>query len=95
MAKIDDLIQLTKLHLSPEEKEIISPQLDEAWEAVKELEKVGLQGVAKLTHPTGLRNVTRPDKVTPSLSQAEALSNAKRTYQGYFVVDRILAHKDD
>ncbi len=93
MAKIDDLIQLAKLQLSPEEKEIIAKQLDEAWEAVKVLEQVDLDNIPPLTHPTGLRNLTRPDKVEPSLTQAEALSNAKRTHQGYFVVDRILAHK--
>jgi len=93
VTKIDDLIQLTKLNLSPEEKATISRQLDEAWEAVKELEQVNLNHVSKLTHPTGLRNVTRPDKVTSSLSQEEALANAKRTHKGYFVVDRILAHK--
>jgi len=93
VAKIDDLIQLAKLQLSPEEKEIIAKQLDEAWEAVKVLEQVDLDNIPPLTHPTGLRNLTRPDKVEPSLTQAEALSNAKRTHQGYFVVDRILAHK--
>ena len=93
MSKIDDLIKLTKLSLTPEEKVKIEHQLEEAWTAVEELEQVDLQGVDKLTHPTGLRNVTRPDKVEPSLSQAEALSQAKRTCQGYFVVDRILAHK--
>ncbi len=93
MADIDNLIQLTKLTLSPEEKKMIAQQLDEALDAVKELESVKLDGISKLTHPTGLKNVTRPDQITPSLSQAEALANAKRTHQGYFLVDRILAHK--
>lgn len=43
-------------------------------------------------HVTGLENVTRRDEIQKErmLTQEEALRNAKRTHNGYFVVDQVL-----
>ena len=38
-----------------------------------------------------LKDIWREDVVKPSLSQEEALMNAKNTYNGFFVVPVILA----
>lgn len=88
--ELRQLARIAKLTLTPEEKEKISAQVSEAIEAVEVLSELDGQSIQPLEQPTNLRNITREDKVEPSLSQKEALSNAKRTYQGYFVTDAIL-----
>ena len=58
----------------------------------KILEEVDTNGVEETAQTTGLINVFRKDKIKKSLSQKEALSNAKKTYNGYFKVPKILEH---
>lgn len=90
--EFDKLINVAKLTLTEEEKPNINNQLSEAVDAVKILNEAD-ESIETIQHPTGLRNITRPDEVGGSLTQEEALSNAKRTHEGYFVVDAILDHK--
>lgn len=56
---------------------------------IKQLKTSKVKETSQLTQST---NRTREDKVTAEtmLSQAEALSNAKQTHHGYFVVTAIL-----
>ena len=59
---------------------------------VDELFKVDVKGVEPTHQVTGMENVLREDKVIEenTLFQEEALKNAKRKHDGYFVVDQIL-----
>lgn len=91
--EFENLIKLANLTLSDKEKESIHSQLSEALDAVNVLNQAPTKNIKAIEHPTGLRNVTREDKVGPSLTQEEALSNAKRTHKGFFLVDAILDHK--
>lgn len=59
---------------------------------VDELKKVDVDNVAPTNQITGLENILREDEIdtTRMFTQEEALSNAKRTHNGFFVVDQIL-----
>ncbi len=59
---------------------------------VDELTKVNVEGVEATNQVTGLENVLREDEIDTKriFTQEQALANAKRTYNGYFVVDQIL-----
>lgn len=59
---------------------------------VEELKNVDVSGTTTTSQVTGLENVLREDVVDTSrmFSQEEALANAKRIHNGYFVVDQIL-----
>lgn len=59
---------------------------------VDELSSVNVEGVPETNQVTGLENVLREDKVDTSrtFTQEEALKLAKRTHNGFFVVDRVL-----
>jgi len=64
----------------------LTPQLSEAAAYVQVLGDLDLKNTFETNQVTGLKNVFRDDVIKPSLSQEEALSNAKHTYNGYFVV---------
>lgn len=87
------LIKSARLTLDDSEKKSIRSQLKEALDAIDVLNHAKTKNIKAIEHPTGLRNVTRNDEVGPSLTQEEALSNAKRTHKGYFLTSAILDHK--
>lgn len=88
------LVKMTKLTLSAEEKDSIHAQLDEALKAVEVFDELDLKDVAPLSHPGGLTNIMREDIIKPSLSQSDALSNAKETHDGYFMVKGVFEGAD-
>ncbi|MEK9176264.1 MAG: Asp-tRNA(Asn)/Glu-tRNA(Gln) amidotransferase subunit GatC [Patescibacteria group bacterium] len=89
---ISYVAKLANLPLTDEEKKKFAAQLEETITYVESLEKVDTKGVEPTSQVTGLENVTREDKVRPSLSQEEALKNAKFTHNGFFKVKGILAN---
>lgn len=90
-----NLATLSSLSPSKEESDTIRSQLSEALNAMDVLNELDTKDIAPLNHPTGdMTNVYREDEVTPSLSQEEALSNAKSTHNGYFKVDAIFESQE-
>jgi aspartyl-tRNA(Asn)/glutamyl-tRNA(Gln) amidotransferase subunit C len=59
---------------------------------VDKLFKVDVTNVVPTSQVTGLENIFREDvvDVERQFSQDEALLNAKRTYNGFFVVDQVI-----
>ena len=62
---------------------------------VSQLQSVNTEDVVETSQVTGLENVLREDEIDESriLTQEEALSGAKSTHNGFFVVDRIFEEK--
>jgi aspartyl-tRNA(Asn)/glutamyl-tRNA(Gln) amidotransferase subunit C len=87
---VSHVSKLANLSLSSEEKEKFEKQLGETIEYVKELDEIPTTDIEPASHVTGLENITREDIVKPSLSQEEALLNAKKTHNGFFIVDAVL-----
>lgn len=79
---------------SQEEKNLVNDFL-ETLKAVDELQQVDIDGV-ELTHQvTGLKNITREDEVNEEnmFTQKQALVNASRAHDGFFVVERVINAK--
>ena len=87
---ISHIAKLANLTLTDEEKKKLEKQLEETVEYVNRLEEVDTKDVEPTSQVTGLENVTREDEIKPSLTQAEALQNAKSTHKGFFKVKGIL-----
>ncbi len=87
---VNHVAKLANLTLSDDEKKKFEAQLEETVEYIKGLDEVDTNGVEPTSQVTGLENVTREDEIKPSLTQAQALSNAKSTYNGFFKVKGIL-----
>lgn len=87
---VSHVAKLANLPLTEEEKKKFEKELGETLDYVKQLEEIDTKGVEPTSQVTGLENVTREDVAKPSLSQEEALKNAKSTHNGFFKVKAIL-----
>lgn len=87
---IDHLAQLANLPLTAEEKKKFEKQIGETLEYVKRLDEIDTSKVEPTSQVTGLENVTREDEAAPSLSQEDAMKNAKSQHNGFFKVKAIL-----
>ena len=88
---IKHLGKLANLSLNDQEIDVYSEQIKEIVGFVEQLDQVDVQGI-KPTYQVNdnTTNVYREDKVEQSLSQKEALSQASKTHNGYFVVEGVL-----
>jgi aspartyl-tRNA(Asn)/glutamyl-tRNA(Gln) amidotransferase subunit C len=94
---VKHVAKLANLKLTEDEIIKFEKQLEETTEYVEELNEVNVDGIEPTSQVTGLENISREDEIKPSLSQEEALSNAKptlptgrSTYNGFFKVKGIL-----
>lgn len=87
------IAKLSRLNLSESELTLFSKQLSETLDYIRLLDKLEgkIKSLEATYQVTNLSNVYREDKIDFSriLKQGEALSNAKETYNGYFVVPGI------
>ncbi len=82
--------KLAKLFITDEEEKMLDTQLEATINHVKSLDDINTDHIVGTNEVTDLKNVAREDEVRPSLSQADALKNAKKTYNGFFVVPVII-----
>lgn len=89
---INHVAQLSQLALNPAQTPTLTQQLSATLKTISLLDQINTSGIEPTSQVTGLTNVTREDTVdsTRMLTQNQALSNAKQTYNGYFVVPAIL-----
>lgn len=82
---------LAKLNLKESEIETFKVQLTKIFDYVDSIGEMKTQGVPETNQVTGDTNRFRKDEVSRAtmLSQKEALSSAKKTYKGYFLVKAI------
>lgn len=86
MEQVKHVARLANLNLTSKELKKFQKQLSSILEYVNQLNKVDTKGVEPTSQVTGLENVIREDKITPSLTQKEVLSNAPETHKGFFKV---------
>jgi len=89
VAKVSKLANLT---ITPAEEDLFAEQFSSTIDVVNQLNEIDTRGIPPTSSVTKLENVTRPDEVDQDrvLTQAEALSGAKKVHRGYFVVNQIL-----
>lgn len=86
---ISHIAKLANLSLLPNEKTKLAKQLEDTIDYVNELNNVDTKNIEPTSQVTGLENVTRQDIAKPSLSQDQALANAKSKHNGFFKVKAI------
>ena len=88
--EVERIAKLARLGLSPDEVARMSTELGQILQFVEQLQQVDVEGVEPTDQVTGLVDVWREDEVRPSMPRDLALSNAPKTKNGYFVVNRVL-----
>ncbi|MBY8987237.1 MAG: Asp-tRNA(Asn)/Glu-tRNA(Gln) amidotransferase subunit GatC [Candidatus Lokiarchaeota archaeon] len=88
---LEHISKLALLELSGEEKNKLAKELGNILNYFKKLNDLDTTDVKPMTHPIeGLKNVFREDIPWKSLSNEEALKNAKHTKDGYFKANKVL-----
>lgn len=87
------IASLANLSLSDKELKKFRSQLEETLIYIKNLSEINTARTEPTSQVTGLENVTREDKVTPSLTQEKALRNAVSTQNGFFKVKGVLRNE--
>ena len=85
-----DLARLARIELTPDELEMLAPQLDVILESVAHVADVAADDIPPTSHALPLTNVFRKDVVVPSLPLADVLAGAPAAEQDRFRVPRIL-----
>lgn len=94
---VKHISELANIPVSEKESQVLANAFSETLDVVDELKKIDVSEVKTTHQVTGLKNVFREDQVIESrqFTQEEALSNARNTHQGYFVVPQVLKNKDN
>ena len=90
-ALISHIARLSRLGLSPAEKAQMRSHFEKILEYVKALDALDLSAVDPSFFPLETANVFRADESGSSLPVDEALRNAPRSGDGFFIVPRIIA----
>lgn len=84
------LASLARILVTDQEVETLAGELSVIVDAVASVNEAVKGDVVATSHPIPMANVFREDVVTPSLTQAEALSGAPDAFDGRFRVNAIL-----
>ena len=88
---LEHISKLALLNLSEGEKKKLANQLGDILDYFKKLNDLDTSNVKPMTHPIeGLKNVFREDIPWKSLSNEDALKNAKHTKDGYFKTSKVI-----
>jgi aspartyl-tRNA(Asn)/glutamyl-tRNA(Gln) amidotransferase subunit C len=87
---VKHIAHLARLELSADEEKQLAGQLGQILGYVEKLKEVDVTNVEPTAHAVPMVNVTRPDKIRPSLPKEEALRNAPQQSDGLFVVPKMV-----
>lgn len=87
---IKHIAKLSNLTITQDEEKVLDAQLDSTLKHVKNLGDINTQHIVGTNEITDLKNISRMDDIKPSLSQDEATKNAKKIYNGFFVVPVVI-----
>ncbi len=90
LEEVETIAELAKLKLTDEEKKMFQEQLSDILAHADMLQQLDTEGIPPTTSALPLNNVMRPDVVTGSLSNEEALANAPDADEGQFRVRAVL-----
>ena len=88
--EVEHVAHLARLHLSDDELQKMTKQLDTILSYVDKLEELDTSGLPPTTHVFSVSNAFRDDEVLPSLSRQEALACSPQHSEEMFQVPRII-----
>lgn len=89
---VQKIAQLSQVELTNDEEEKIQHAFAETLEVISNLNQINTEDVEVMGNVTGLSSILRPDQIDSAhtLSQEDSLKNAQTSYNGYFVVSRLV-----
>ncbi len=87
---VNKLAKLARLSFNEAEKESITNDLQKMISFVQKMDEVDTTGVEPLQHMSSRQNVWRPDTVQGSCSKEQALQNAGKHNNDFFMVPSMI-----
>lgn len=89
---VHKIAKLANIPITTREEESLAEGFNTTMKVVDTLFSVDVKGVTPTSQVTGLENVFREDEIDGQrvFTQEQALANAPRKHNGFFVVDQIL-----
>ena len=88
--QVEQVAFLARLELTDEEKDRLTGQLNQILEYFNKLQELDTEAVEPTSHVVPVENVSREDKMRPSLPVEDVLSNAPEAQDDCFAVPRIV-----
>ncbi|MBT8171550.1 Asp-tRNA(Asn)/Glu-tRNA(Gln) amidotransferase subunit GatC [Candidatus Bathyarchaeota archaeon] len=88
--EVEHVASLAHIEISDKEKILFTEQFNEILDYFKKIDTIETKNVEPTYHVLDINNVTREDKITPSLSPEEALKNAPKKEKKFFKAPRIV-----
>lgn len=88
--EVEHIAWLAHIELSDKEKTLFTKQFNEILDYFKKIDEVHTEGVEPTYHVLDLKNVSRTDKIKPSLPIEEALRNAPKKEKKFIKAPRIV-----
>jgi aspartyl-tRNA(Asn)/glutamyl-tRNA(Gln) amidotransferase subunit C len=91
-ADVAKIAGLARIPVTPQEERQLAEGFNTTMGVVDQLFNVDVKGIEPTHQVTGLENVMREDKVDVErmFTRDQALQNAKRTHNGFFMVDQVI-----
>ena len=87
---VSNVAYLARLHLTDEQKQKFSVEVDGILNWVEQLQEVNIDGVEPLISVTEQTHPSRPDVVTDGNIQADLMKNAPESAHGFYVVPKVV-----
>ena len=89
---VEHIARLANIPVTPEEKKKLADGFNTVIGVLDQLKTIDTKNIEPTHQVTGLENITREDEVdvTRMFTQEQALANAPKKHNGFFVVDRVL-----
>ncbi len=84
------IARLARLKLSEDEVALFQEQLGRILGYFRQIEKLDTEEIPPMKHALDIHTVLRPDEPRPSVSPEEALKNAPKRRDNYFVVPKVV-----
>ncbi|MFH1327499.1 MAG: Asp-tRNA(Asn)/Glu-tRNA(Gln) amidotransferase subunit GatC [Candidatus Bathyarchaeota archaeon] len=88
--QVEHVAWLARIHLSEEEKELFTKQLNDILNYFNKINELNTEDVPLTYQLTDMSDIFRSDKVTSSLTSEKATQNAPKTKEGYFKSPKIV-----
>jgi aspartyl-tRNA(Asn)/glutamyl-tRNA(Gln) amidotransferase subunit C len=84
------LAHLARIKLDDQELLLLSRQLEDVVNFIDKLKELDLAGVKPTSHILPLKNIFREDKSIQPLNAKDALSNAPKQKENFFIVPKVI-----
>lgn len=89
-ATLQKIAHLARLNFDAQAAEKMSKDLSQVLEWVEQLQEVDTEDVLPLTNMSAEINAFRADEVGGGLTQEQALKNAPKKENGFFIVPKVM-----